>query len=145
MPSIAQVAIGRQKQLRVFGNDYPTPDGTGIRDYLHVMDLAEGHVSALDYLFRNEALFTINVGTGRGYSVFEVIRAFERASARSVPYEVQARRPGDIAACYADVNKSRQLLGWSTRHNLEQMCADAWRWQSANPNGYEENELLAAS
>ena len=137
MPSIAQVAIGRQKQLRVFGNDYPTPDGTGIRDYLHVMDLAEGHVAATDYLFQNGGLFTVNLGTGKGYSVFEMVAAFERASGRLVPRQVVARRKGDIAACYADVSKSRVLFAWQARRGLEQMCADAWRWQLASPNGYK--------
>jgi len=137
MPFISQVAAGRREFLSVFGNDYPTPDGTGIRDYIHVMDLAEAHVSGLEHLFRNEGLFTVNVGTGRGYSVIEVVKAFERASGLPVPYRIVARRPGDIAACYADVTRSREMLGWKTRRNLEHMCADAWRWQSSNPHGYD--------
>lgn len=137
MPFISQVAVGRHGSLRIFGNNYPTPDGTGIRDYIHVMDLAEAHVAALNYLFHNEELFSVNVGTGRGHSVLEVIEAFVKASGRSVPYQVVERRKGDVAACYADVNLSRKLLGWHAHRSLEQMCADSWRWQSANPNGYD--------
>ena len=137
MPFIAQVAAGRYPYLRVFGNDYPTPDGTGIRDYIHVMDLANGHVAALSYQSNREGLFTVNLGTGQGYSVLEVVKAFEKASKRHIPYQIMARRPGDIAACFADVRKSRQLLRWHAQYGLEQMCADAWRWQSANPYGYD--------
>ena len=120
----------------MFGNDYATPDGTGVRDYIHVSDLAEGHAAALRRLFDAPGSFTVNLGTGRGYSVLEVVAAFERASGRPVPCEVRARRPGDVAACYADPAQARALLGWSARHDLDRMCADSWRWQSMNPNGF---------
>jgi UDP-glucose 4-epimerase len=136
MPSIAKVAGGQCERLRIFGNDYPTPDGTGIRDYVHVMDLAEGHVAALDYLFRGGESFTANLGTGGGHSVLEMVEAFEKASGRSVPYHFAARRPGDVATCYADVSKSDQLLGWRARRKLEAMCGDAWRWHCAHSNDY---------
>jgi UDP-glucose 4-epimerase len=135
MPYIAQVAIGRREFLNVFGNDYPTPDGTGVRDYIHVMDLADGHVAALDYLDRTKgALLTVNLGTGRGYSVLEIVSAFGRASGRAVPYRFARRRPGDIAQCYADPSLARELLGWRATRDLDAMCADAWRWQSAAGN-----------
>ncbi len=136
MPYVAQVAVGRQPFLRVFGNDYPTPDGTGVRDYIHVVDLAEGHVAALRRLFDHPGSFTVNLGTGRGYSVLEVVAAYARASGREVPCQVLPRRPGDVAACYADPALARELLGWQARHDLDRMCADSWRWQSMNPNGF---------
>ena len=137
MPYVAQVAVGKRASLQVFGNDYDTPDGTGVRDYIHVLDLADGHVAALERLFDNTpALTAINLGTGRGYSVLDVARAFEQASGRPVPIEIVARRPGDVASCYADPALARELLGWSARRNLADMCADSWRWQSMNPGGY---------
>ena len=132
LPYIAQVACGQREKLSVFGGDYPTPDGTGVRDYIHVVDLAEGHLAALDYLAANPGLLTVNLGTGRGYSVLEIVRAFERASGHAVPYEIVARRAGDIAACYADPTLARERLGWSARRDLDAMCHDAWRWQ-CNP------------
>ncbi len=135
MPLVARVAAGTLPRLRVFGSDYPTPDGTGIRDYLHVEDLAEGHVAALDRLRRGASL-TVNLGTGRGISVLEVVRAFERVSGRPVPYETGPRRPGDVAACYADPSRAEALLGWRAKRDLDTMCADTWRWQSRNPAGY---------
>ena len=136
MPYVAQVAIGRRERLAVFGNDYPTPDGTGVRDYIHVVDLAEGHVAALDWLEREGGLLTVNLGTGQGYSVLDMVRAFEGASGRPVPYEIVGRRAGDIAACWADPSLARQLLGWEARRGIEAMCADGWRWQTMNPDGY---------
>lgn len=136
MPYVAQVAVGKQPRLRVFGGDYDTPDGTGVRDYIHVVDLAEGHVAAVRYLLERGVSLTVNLGTGRGYSVLEVIKAFEQASGQAVPYQVVARRPGDVAACYADPTLARELLGWSASRGLTQMCADAWRWQSRNPEGF---------
>lgn len=136
MPYIAQVAVGRRERLSVFGNDYPTPDGTGVRDYIHVVDLARGHVAALDELFRSGRGFTVNLGTGQGYSVLEMVRAFEQASDRSVPYQIVGRRPGDIATCFADPAKAEALLGWRATLGLQEMCADHWRWQSSNPNGF---------
>ncbi|MGN6527214.1 MAG: UDP-glucose 4-epimerase GalE [Burkholderiaceae bacterium] len=137
MPYVAQVAVGRRPRLAVFGDDYPTPDGTGVRDYIHVVDLAQGHVAALDRLFAAPGSFTVNLGTGRGYSVLELIRAYEKASGRAVPHDVVARRPGDVAACYADPALARELLGWSARRDLDAMCADSWRWQSLNPDGFD--------
>jgi UDP-glucose 4-epimerase len=136
MPYIAQVAVGRLQRLRVFGNDYPTPDGTGVRDYIHVVDLARGHLAALRKLQEAPGVVTYNLGTGRGYSVLEVIAAFEQASGRSIPYDIVERRPGDIACCYADPSRARDELGWSAEYDLERMVADAWRWQSQNPDGY---------
>lgn len=136
MPFISQVAVGRREKLSVFGDDYPTPDGTGVRDYIHVVDLALGHVAALRELFHSERSFTLNLGTGRGYSVLEMVAAFEKASGRRVPYEITARRPGDIAVCFADPTKAWHVLDWRARKGLEEMCADHWRWQSMNPNGY---------
>lgn len=130
LPYIAQVASGVRERLSVFGNDYPTPDGTGIRDYIHVMDLAAGHVAALNYLRRERGLLTVNLGTGRGYSVLDMIRAFERASGRLVPYSVAPRRPGDIAACYADASAAEERLGWKAARGIDEMCRDAWRWQT---------------
>lgn len=136
MPYIAQVAVGRREALRVFGGDYPTPDGTGVRDFIHVMDLARGHLAALDYLAAHEGLVTTNLGTGKGYSVLEMVAAFEQASGRKVPYEIVARRPGDIACCYADASLAQQLFGWRAEYGLAEMCADHWRWQLENPQGY---------
>jgi len=136
MPYVAQVAIGRREKLAVYGNDYPTPDGTGVRDYIHVVDLAAGHVAALARLFDAPGSFTVNLGTGRGHSVLEVVGAYEAASGRAVPYEIVARRPGDVAACYADPALAQALLGWRAEHDLARMCADSWRWQQMNPGGY---------
>jgi len=136
MPFVAQVAVGQREKLFVFGNDYATPDGTGVRDYIHVMDLVEGHVVALDYLCRQRGLHTINLGTGRGVSVLDMVAAFERASGQPVPYEIVARRPGDIAACWADPGLAQELLRWQASRSLQQMCEDAWRWQAGNPKGY---------
>ncbi len=129
MPFVAQVAAGRREFLNVWGNDYPTPDGTGVRDYIHVVDLAEGHVAALDYLTREGGLLTVNLGAGRGHSVLEMIQAFEKASGRPVPYRIAERRAGDIAQFWADPSLAKMLLGWETKRGLDQMCADAWRWQ----------------
>ena len=136
MPYIAQVAVGRRDQLAVFGADYPTIDGTGVRDYIHVVDLARGHVAALARLFQHEGGFTVNLGSGHGHSVLETVAAFELASGRSVPYKITARRPGDIATCYADPSLARELLHWRAEKNLADMCCDHWRWQSMNPAGY---------
>ena len=136
LPYVAQVAVGKRARLQVFGADYPTADGTGVRDYLHVVDLAEGHVAALRRLLGGSDSLTVNLGTGRGSSVLELVQAFERASGRPVPYDIVARRPGDIAACYADVALAEQLLGWTAQRGLDAMCADTWRWQTANPNGF---------
>lgn len=138
MPFISQVAVGNQEKLRVYGNDYPTPDGTGVRDYIHVMDLAAGHGCALRKLQTNPGLVTYNLGTGRGFSVLEVVAAFEKMSGKPVPYEIVDRREGDIAVCYADPALAAAELGWKAERGLEEMCADAWRWQESNPNGYEE-------
>lgn len=139
LPYVTQVAVGRLPQLRVFGNDYDTPDGTGVRDYIHVVDLAEGHVAALNYLSDHTGLLTVNLGTGQGVSVLEMVAAFERVSGQKVPYEIVDRRPGDIATCYANPNLAANLLGWRAKRDLEDMCRDAWRWQSGNPHGYEGN------
>lgn len=136
MPYVTQVAVGKRARLQVFGSDYDTPDGTGVRDYIHVLDLAEGHVAALRRLNEVPGLFTVNLGTGRGYSVLELVRSFERASGRPVPYDLVARRPGDVAACYADPALAEQMLGWRARRDLDAMCADSWRWQHQNPGGY---------
>ncbi|HDQ72657.1 MAG TPA: UDP-glucose 4-epimerase GalE [Chloroflexi bacterium] len=136
MPYIAQVAVGRLPRLRVFGGDYPTPDGTGVRDYIHVLDLARGHLEALDRLQSGPGMVAYNLGTGRGYSVLEVISAFERAAGREIPYEIVDRRPGDAAECYADPGKADRELGWKATRDIDEMCADVWRWQSNNPNGY---------
>jgi UDP-glucose 4-epimerase len=133
MPYISQVAVGRRERLSVFGNDYPTPDGTGVRDYIHVMDLAEGHVAALKNMEATPLI--INLGTGKGCSVLELLHAFEKASGRTIPYRITDRRPGDIATCYADPSLAETLLGWKARRSLAEMCADTWRWQSSNPEG----------
>ncbi len=137
MPYIAQVAVGKRERLQVFGNDYDTPDGTGVRDYIHVSDLAEGHVAALRHLTESSgSSFTANLGTGCGHSVLELVRAFEQASGCHIPYDIVARRPGDVAACYADPSRARELLGWQATRGIEAMCADSWRWQQSNPGGY---------
>ena len=137
LPYISQVAIGKLPKLRVFGNDYPTKDGTGVRDYIHVVDLALGHVAAIKRLAEHPGeLVTVNLGTGNGYSVLEMVKAFEEASGRPVPYEIVARRPGDVAACYADPTHAYEILGWKAERGLREMCEDAWRWQSQNPDGY---------
>ena len=138
LPFVAQVAVGRREFLSVWGNDYDTPDGTGVRDYIHVVDLALGHLCALNTLQGSGAgqCTAINLGTGTGYSVLDMVRAFEQASGRQVPYQIQARRPGDIASCYAAPALAQQLLGWRATRDLATMCADAWRWQSSNPQGY---------
>ncbi len=137
MPFIAQVAVGQQPELAVFGADYPTPDGTGVRDYIHVVDLALGHVRALAKLEDAAAVRTYNLGTGRGYSVLEMVHAFQQASGRRIPYRIVDRRPGDIAVCYADPSRAQAELGWQATRGVAEMCADAWRWQSRNPRGYE--------
>ena len=137
MPYVAQVAVGRRPFLQVWGNDYDTPDGTGVRDYIHVEDLAEGHVAALRRLLDQPGSLTVNLGTGRGHSVLDVVRAYAAASGREVPHRVMPRRPGDVAACYADPALAHALLGWRAQHDLPRMCADSWRWQSLNPNGFE--------
>lgn len=136
MPYVAQVACGRREKLMVFGGDYPTADGTGVRDYIHVCDLADGHLAALDYLRNAGKGMTVNLGTGRGYSVLEVVKAYEAASGRPVPYEIVARRPGDIASCYAEPALAEELMGWRVKYDLDRMCADSWRWQSTNPMGF---------
>ncbi|MDQ2076292.1 UDP-glucose 4-epimerase GalE [Marinimicrobium sp. ABcell2] len=137
LPYVAQVAIGKLPELSIFGDDYPTVDGTGVRDYIHVVDLARGHVASLQALLGAEqGCYTYNLGTGRGYSVLQVVEAFERASGRRVPYKVAPRRPGDIASCFANADLARRELGWHAEFNLERMVEDAWRWQSRNPDGY---------
>ena len=136
MPYVAQVAVGRLKELAVFGDDYPTKDGTGVRDYIHVMDLARGHVDALAYLFREHKGFTVNLGTGVGYSVLDVVHSFEKACGKPVPYRIAPRRAGDVPLYYADPSLAASLLGWKARYGLDEMCRDYWNWQSSNPNGY---------
>lgn len=138
VPYVAQVAIGKLKCLGVFGDDYDTPDGTGVRDYIHVVDLAKGHVAAIKKLEEKKGVLIYNLGTGKGYSVLDVVHAFEKACGKKIPYEVKPRRPGDIATCYADPAKAKAELGWEAENGIEEMCADSWRWQSMNPNGYEE-------
>jgi UDP-glucose 4-epimerase len=137
VPYIAQVAVGKLPQLRVFGGDYPTPDGTGIRDYIHVVDLAVGHIQALKVLDQKPGLVTYNLGTGTGYSVLEVLRSFEIASERSIPYTIVERRPGDVAASYADPSRAESALNWKAQRGIDEMCADVWRWQNLNPDGYK--------
>jgi len=139
MPYVAQVAVGRREKLSVFGGDYATPDGTGVRDYIHVLDLAEGHVAALRFLLDGRESLTVNLGTGQGYSVLDLVRAYEAASGRPVPYEIVARRPGDVAACWADATLARDRLAWQARHELSRMCEDSWRWQRLNPQGFAPN------
>ena len=138
MPYIVKVANGELPQLSVFGNDYPTKDGTGVRDYIHVVDLAVGHVKAIDYILTNPGLDVINLGTGTGYSVLDMVKAFSKAIGRDLPYEIKPRRAGDIDMCYADPAKAERVLGWKATHTLDEMCEDTWRWQSNNPNGYNE-------
>lgn len=135
-PYISQVAVGELNELQIFGGDYPTPDGTGIRDYIHVMDLAYGHLAAMDYLRRQKGLLTVNLGTGRGYSVLEMVRAFEKTCGKPLSYRIAERRSGDVAQSYADPSEAERLLGWKARFGLEEMCRDAWHWQSMNPQGY---------
>ena len=137
MPYVAQVAVGMRPFLNIYGNDYATPDGTGVRDYIHVQDLAKGHVAAVQTLQKKSKSFTVNLGTGQGHSVLEVVRAFESASGRPVPYRFMPRRAGDVAQCYADVSLAMRVLNWRANKPLADMCTDAWRWQSSNPNGYE--------
>ena len=138
MPYITQVAVGKLKQLGVFGNDYDTHDGTGVRDYIHVVDLAKGHVKALAKLEKGSGLNIYNLGTGTGYSVLDMVKSFEKANGVPVPYAIKDRRPGDIATCYADAKKAKDELGWEAENGIEEMCRDAWRWQSNNPNGFED-------
>ena len=142
MPYISQVAVGKLSELNVFGNDYNTADGTGVRDYIHVVDLAKGHIKALEYLNKinqsaNGVLSTVNLGTGIGYSVLNVVEAFERASGKHIAYKISSRRDGDIASCYADTKLAQELLGWSAKYTINDMCEDSWRWQNQNPNGYK--------
>ena len=136
VPYIAQVAVGKLEKLHVYGNDYPTPDGTGVRDYIHVVDLAKGHVAALKKLDTNCGLFVCNLGTGKGYSVLDILHAYEKACGKELPYVIDPRRPGDIAECYADPAKARDEMGWQAQYGIEEMCASSWKWQSMNPNGY---------
>ncbi len=137
MPYVSQVAVGHLKELSVFGADYPTPDGTGVRDYIHVVDLAQGHLAALNALAAQAGVLTVNLGTGVGYSVLDLVKAFETASGKKVPYKIVARRAGDIAICYADPTAAKQLLGWEAKLDVNAMCRDAWHWQSKNPTGYQ--------
>ncbi|WP_346868868.1 UDP-glucose 4-epimerase GalE [Clostridium sp. UBA5119] len=138
MPFITKVAIGELKELSVFGDDYDTPDGTGVRDYIHVVDLAKGHLKALEKLKTNSGLVTYNLGTGNGYSVLDIVKAFSEASGREIPYKITARRPGDIATCYSEPRKANEELGWKAEKGIKEMCEDSWRWQRQNPKGYEE-------
>ncbi len=140
MPFISQVAVGRRECLSVFGDDYDTSDGTGVRDYIHVVDLAKGHVAAISYAVENTGAEVFNLGTGTGYSVLDMVKAFEKANGVKVPYQITSRRPGDLATCYADPGKSREKLGWVAEKNLEDMCRDSWNWQKNNPNGYGKQE-----
>ena len=144
MPYVSQVAVGKLKELSVFGDDYNTPDGTGVRDYIHVVDLANGHLKALDKLNTNCGLVTYNLGTGNGYSVLDMVKAFSEASGRDVTYKIVDRRPGDVAMCYADPKKANEELGWKAKYGIKEMCEDAWRWQSKNPNGYSELEVVVS-
>jgi len=145
LPYIAQVAVGKRPGLAVFGNDYDTVDGTGVRDYIHVVDLANGHVAALEHMQASGSMQIYNLGTGKGVSVLEMIHAFEKASGKKVPYKVVGRRAGDVAECYADPSKAAAELGWRAEKTIEQACADSWRWQSRNPNGYEERSTVEAN
>jgi UDP-glucose 4-epimerase len=138
MPYITQVAVGKLKELNVFGNDYPTPDGTGVRDYIHVADLAMGHLKALEKVMSTAGAHAYNLGTGKGCSVLDMVKAFEKASGKKIPYSITGRRPGDIAVCYADPSKAQNELNWTAVRSLDEMCEDSWRWQTQNPNGYDE-------
>lgn len=138
MPYITQVAVGKLDHLNVFGNDYDTPDGTGVRDYIHVVDLAKGHVKALQAIVANCGVEVFNLGTGKGYSVLDIVRAFEKANGVKIPYTIAPRRLGDIAACYADPSKAWEQLGWRAELGIEEMCRDSWNWQKNNPNGFED-------
>ncbi|WP_029408436.1 UDP-glucose 4-epimerase GalE [Thiomicrorhabdus sp. Milos-T2] len=138
MPFVSQVAIGKRECLSVFGDDYNTADGTGVRDYIHVVDLAKGHLKAIQAIENSKGVITLNLGTGRGYSVLEVIKAFENASGKSVPYEIVDRRPGDVAECYANTALAKDILGWEASLDINEMCQDSWNWQCANPNGYQK-------
>jgi UDP-glucose 4-epimerase len=144
MPYITQVAVGKLPELRVFGNDYPTVDGTGVRDYIHVVDLAIGHVKALEKVMNTTGVEAYNLGTGRGYSVLELVSAFEKVTGIKIPYKIVGRRPGDVAICYADPTKAKEELSWVATRGIEEMCRDAWRWQSNNPNGYQEKVLVSS-
>lgn len=137
VPYIAQVAVGKLEKLHVFGGDYPTSDGTGVRDYIHVVDLARGHVAAIEKVSQNCGLFVCNLGTGKGYSVLDILHAYEKACGKELPYVMDPRRPGDIAACYADPQKAWDEMGWKAQYGIEEMCASSWKWQSQNPNGYK--------
>ncbi|MGF9937098.1 UDP-glucose 4-epimerase GalE [Bacillus anthracis] len=137
MPYVTQVAVGKLKELNIFGNDYPTKDGTGVRDYIHVVDLAKGHVKALEKVLKTKGVEAYNLGTGKGYSVLEMVNAFEKVSGKKIPYKVIGRRPGDVAICFADVSKAKRELGWEAEYGLEEMCVDSWRWQVNNKNGYQ--------
>ncbi|MEB8701837.1 GDP-mannose 4,6-dehydratase, partial [Bacillus cereus] len=137
-PYVTQVAVGKLKELSVFGNDYPTKDGTGVRDYIHVVDLANGHVKALEKVLSTTGVDAYNLGTGMGYSVLEMVEAFEKVSGKKVPYKITERRPGDVAVCFADASKAKRELGWEATRGLEEMCADSWRWQSENKAGYQK-------
>lgn len=141
MPYVTQVAVGKLKELSVFGNDYPTPDGTGVRDYIHVVDLAQGHVAALRVLDEHPGIMTVNLGTGRGYSVLDLVNTFSRVSGQNIPYRITARRPGDIAQCYADPTLARTMLGWEAHKGLEEMCADAWRWQQSQREAPADEDM----
>ena len=140
MPYVTQVAVGKLKELGVFGNDYDTPDGTGVRDYIHVVDLAIGHVKAIKKLDEKVGLAIYNLGTGKGYSVFDIVKNFEAATGVKIPYVIKPRRAGDIATCYSDATKAKNELGWEAKYGIEDMCADSWKWQSMNPNGYRDAE-----
>ena len=137
MPYVSQVAVGQREKLSIFGNDYPTPDGTGVRDYIHVVDLSDAHVKAIQTISQLKGVTTLNLGTGKGYSVLEMVKAFENGSGKAVPYEIVERRPGDIAECWADPSKAKEVLGWQANKGLDEMIADTWRWQSQNPYGFE--------
>ena len=138
MPYITQVAVGKLKELNVFGNDYDTPDGTGVRDYIHVVDLAKGHVKALKKIEDNSGLNIYNLGTGKGYSVLDIVKNFEAATGVKIPYVIKPRRAGDIATCYSNADKAKRELGWEAQYDIKEMCEDSWRWQSMNPNGYDD-------
>jgi UDP-glucose 4-epimerase len=137
MPYVTQVAVGKRDYLSVYGGDWPTHDGTGVRDYIHVVDLAKGHVKALDYLLSGRGSLTVNLGAGKGYSVLDLVKAFEQASGKKIPYKIVDRRQGDIAAFYADASTAKEKLNWKVKYDLQRMCEDSWRWQSMNPNGYQ--------